>query len=498
MSESAYLDVSAAELARKIRRKDLSIPEVVEHHIARIEEVNPLLNAVVAERFDLARQEAKLAERDLMAASDVNTLPALLGVPCTVKEFWAVQGMPQTGGLVHRKDHISQFDAELVARVRRAGAIVLGVTNVPEGGMWIECSNRLYGRTSNPWDLSRTSGGSSGGDGAIVSSGGVPFAIASDLGGSIRLPAAFCGAVGHKPTGGLVPSTNHFPGVPAEMSNYLTGGPIARRVEDLDMILQIISQESRTCSADLREAQILDPSLLRVYVATSNGRQRVSLPVQKGIEQCAQAFREAGAQVIEFADPRLRRSFEIWSAMMIEVQGASYAEVLGDGQGIELWREALKLVVGRSEHTAPAIGIAAVDQVFRMLPKRDAFLKNLVEEGRALQRDIENVLGDNGLLLYPPYTRTAPPHNLSFLNPLDAAYTAILNVLEFPATVVPVGQDDDGLPIAVQLIGKRGQDRLCLAGAAHLEAMFGGWRRVTPVATSSRDSMIERLKAARK
>ncbi len=498
MSRPVSLELSVVELAESIRKKKLSAQEVVEDHIQRIEDVNPRINAVVAERFDEARKEAQLADQQVATASDPDALPALLGVPCTVKEFWAVQGMPQTGGLVHRKDHIATADAEIVRRIRQSGAVVLGVTNVPEGGMWIECFNHLYGCTSNPWDLSRTSGGSSGGDGAIVASGGAPFGLASDLGGSIRLPAAFCGAVAHKPTGRLVPNTDHFPEVQAALSPYLTGGPIARRVADLRLILRVIAEAGLTHASGGMPVEPMQGKALRVYVAASNGRQRVSSAVTTGIQQSATLFRDIGAHVQELDEPRLRRSFEIWSAMMLEVQSTSYAEVLSGGQGIEFWKEGLKVVLGRSEHTAPALGIAALDKAFRKLPKRVAPLHGLVQEGHALRHDLETILGDDGVLLYPVYTRTAPPHNMSLLNPLDVAYTAVINVLEFPATVVPVGHDEDGLPLAVQLIAKRGNDQLCMAAAACLEQAFGGWSCAEPSILVRRDSMIERLRAARK
>ncbi|MCB9707339.1 MAG: amidase [Myxococcales bacterium] len=498
MSNGHLLQLSTAELADAIRAKNYSVSEVLEAHIERILAVNPLINAVVADRFALAREEAKIAERVVMAAKEEEQLPALLGVPCTVKEFWAVQGMPQTGGLVHRKEHRHPAtDAEIVRRIRQSGAIVCGVTNVPEGGMWIECANRLYGCTSNPWDLSRTSGGSSGGDGAIVASGGVPFGIASDLGGSIRIPAAFCGAVGHKPTGGLVPNTGHFPAIHPQLSSYLTGGPIARRVRDLALLLEVMSTESCITHAQAVPLPTLDMSAVRVFEVTSNGRQRVSKTVRQGVEKAGAYLRSRGAEVAPFEEPKLRHSFEIWSAMMLEVQHTSYAEVLGGGQALELWREALKLVLGRSEHTAPALGIAALDSAFRKLPKRAAPLQSFVEEGHALQRELEGTLGERGIWLYPVYTRTAPPHNLSLLRPLDVAYTAIVNVLEFPATVVPVGVDEDGLPVAVQVIAKRGNDRLCLGVAKELESAFGGWKCAEP-AIARRDSMIDRLRAARK
>ena len=153
------LRVSAVQLAAAMRRGAISPTAVLEAHIARIEQVNPGLNALVAQRFDAARDEARAAEARIAQASPGDTLPPLLGVPCTIKELYGVTGLPNTGGLVSRRFAVAEHDAEAVRRLRAAGAIVLGVSNVPEGGMWMETYNNVYGRTNNPWDVRRTSGG---------------------------------------------------------------------------------------------------------------------------------------------------------------------------------------------------------------------------------------------------------------------------------------------------------------------------------------------------
>ena len=164
--------------------------DLVQAHIDRVQQVNPLLNAMVADRFDTALAEARHAEARLAASREEggSNLPPFLGVPCTIKEFFSVQGLPKTGGMLAHKGRISDHDAPTVARLRQAGFIVLGVTNAPEGGLWMETTNLVYGRTNNPWDLRRTSGGSSGGEGALVAAGACPVGLGSDIGGSIRIP----------------------------------------------------------------------------------------------------------------------------------------------------------------------------------------------------------------------------------------------------------------------------------------------------------------------
>ena len=207
LSRNQILTASVQSIARAIRTGALTPTGVLEVHITRMKEVNPKINGVFAERFDLAREEAALLDEEQRSGQvDFGSKP-LFGVPCTIKEFIKVKGMPHTGGLVSCADNIATEDAEVVQRIRRAGAVVMATSNVPEGGMWMETFNKIRGRTNNPWNLSRTAGGSSGGEAALVSTGASPFGIGSDIAGSIRIPAGFCGTTGHKPSGRRVPNT---------------------------------------------------------------------------------------------------------------------------------------------------------------------------------------------------------------------------------------------------------------------------------------------------
>jgi len=197
--------------------------DVVGAHIELHRSLGGRINALVADRFESALEEAAAADALVASGGD---LPPLLGVPFTVKETIAVQGMPQSAGLVARRDFRSPLNAPAVERLVDAGAIPLGVTNTSELTLWIESDNRLYGRTNNPYDVARTAGGSSGGEGAAVGSGGSPFGLASDIAGSIRIPSLFCGVFGHKPSPGLVPNTGHYPmlSTPEELTQLLVSG----------------------------------------------------------------------------------------------------------------------------------------------------------------------------------------------------------------------------------------------------------------------------------
>ena len=234
------LTTSALSIARMIRDGEISSRRAVEIHIEQIQKVNPTLNAVVRERFDEALNEADAADARLKDAKP-DELPPFHGVPCTIKECFALTGMPQSSGAVARRGVIAYEDATAVKRLKEAGAIAMGVTNVSELCLWMESNNYVYGRTNNAYDPKRTVGGSSGGEGAIISAGASPFGLGSDIGGSIRMPAFFNGVFGHKPTGGLVPGTGQHPCAENEALRFLTTGPLCRRAEDLMPLLRVMA-----------------------------------------------------------------------------------------------------------------------------------------------------------------------------------------------------------------------------------------------------------------
>lgn len=474
------LDQSALSLARRIRLRELSPVEVIDSHIARTEAVNPAINAVIADRFERARAEARAAEDRLMR-SDPAELPPLFGLPYTAKEYIAAEGMPLSAGIWSRRDTRATEDAETIRRLRQAGAILIGITNVPEGGLWLETYNNVYGRTVNPWDPRRSAGGSSGGEGAIISSGGATFGLGADIGGSIRIPAAFCGIVGHKPTGRMVPNTGFWPPAEGELSAYLVCGPMTRRVEDVMPILRAIAGpdgvDPVTREWTLEDESAIDLRDVTVFPVETNGRTRVWNRMRVAVRDAADALAARGATIKPLNLPRMRRAFEIWSAMMNSAGETTYAEVLGDGEPVALPRELLRAATGRSHHTLPALIVAAADVLARRLPTT---LERMVRAGRALQHELEDILGPRGVLLHPPYTRPAPRHHGPLLTPFDFVCTALFNVMEFPSTTLPVGFDRNGLPVGVQVIGRRGADALTVAVASALEEDFGGWRRSEP------------------
>ncbi|MEM7153659.1 MAG: amidase [Myxococcota bacterium] len=478
---STLLDRSAMDLLRLVRQREVSPVELLEAHIAQIEAVNPSLNAMAAPCYDAARNEADAAE-SLIMRRDPDSLPPLIGLPFTAKEYIMAEGMPLTGGVWSRRSIRASRDATTVRRLREAGAILVGLTNVPEGGLWMETYNDIYGRTVNPWSPAHTSGGSSGGEGAIVAAAGVAFGLGADVGGSIRIPAAFCGTVGHKPTGRLVPNTGFWP--PAgegDLSAYLVCGPLTRRVEDVMPIMRVLAgpdgEDPVVKPWTLGDPSEVDLRDVTVYPVPGNGFVRISSENRRVIERTTEALRARGAKVGTFDIKRLRKAFPIWAAMMATGGGPSYSQVLGDGRPFSATRELLRLALRRSHHTLPALVVAGLEELTAKLPDT---VDGAIAQGRALQAELDRTLGPRGVLLHPPYSRPAPRHYRSLLTPFDFVCTGLFNVLEMPSTVVPTGFSKDGLPLSVQVIGGRGHDHLTVAVASAVERDFGGWQRARP------------------
>jgi fatty acid amide hydrolase 2 len=473
------LHSSGVALARRIREGEITSVDVVDAHIAAVDRVNPTINAVIADRYDLARQEAASADATVAGARRDGTLadlPPMLGVPCTVKECFALEGMPQTAGLVARKGYIAPEDGETVSRLRSSGAIPMGSTNLSELCMWLESDNRVYGRSNNPYNPGRIVGGSSGGEGAIVGSGASPFGLGSDIGGSIRMPAFFNGVFGHKPSGGLVPGTGQFPAAGGKAMRYLTTGPLARRAEDLMPLLRVLAGPDGVdpeCEAfDLRDPADVDLSTLTVLHVPDNGSTPVSGELRAAQERVAAHLESLGATIKRSKLELLKRSYDIWGAALHAHGTQSFNEMLGNGKGISGTWEMLRWVTGQSPHTLPAILLAAFEWSADFPKGRGA---RFIEMGDTLRRELHDELGDHGVLLFPSYSRTAPPHYQPLLRPFQWVYTAILNVMHVPATQVPLGLDSQGLPLGIQVAAPHGRDDLSSAVALELERAFGGW-----------------------
>jgi fatty acid amide hydrolase 2 len=473
--DESLLVASATELAARIRRGEVTSRQVVDTHIAHSRRVNLVINAIVEDRYDEARAEADAADAARRRTSP-DALPPLHGVPCTIKESFSVEGMPNTAGLVSRRDVRAESDAPVVARLRAAGAIPIGVTNVSELCMWMESSNRVYGRSNNPYDPSRIVGGSSGGEGAIVGSGASPIGLGADIGGSIRMPAFFNGVFGHKPTGGMVPATGQFPIAHGDALRMLGTGPLARRAEDLWPLLRILAgpdgQDPACRPWRLEDPAGVDMRSLTVLDVQDDGKLAVDEDLRRAQRLAAEALAEAGAKVRRVSFEGFARATDMWSARLHAAGGPSFAELLGDGRADRSPGQLVRWARRRSPHTLPAILLAILETVPARLP---GLAKKMLDAAWTLRAEVAAALGDRSVILYPVHPKPAPPHYEPLRRPFQVGYTAVFNVLELPATAIPLGLGREGVPLGVQVAANLGRDHLTLAVARVLEDAFGGW-----------------------
>jgi amidase len=454
---------SATELARAIREKEVSSEEVVGAFLARVEEVNPKINAVVQLTADAARARAREADE---ALSRGDVWGPLHGVPVTIKDAFEMAGVVAAGGTRGRAQYVPQEDAAGVARYKAAGAVVLGKTNVPEVSLAFESDNLVYGRTKNPYDLTRTPGGSSGGEAAAIAAGMSPLGLGSDAGGSIRVPAHFCGIAGLKPTSGRTPRTGHFPPMGGLLDSIWQIGPLARRVEDLRLALPLL------CGTDWRDPTVApvplgDPSevkvkSLRVAFHTDNGIVSPTPDIADAARDAARILADAGAEVVEARPPVPDNAYE----MLLGLYGAD------SGAGLRM----LLMLSGTDETHALMTRLL---EVLGATSMTTAELTALVFQLDAWRGQMLSFMRDYDLILCPPCARTAMPHGTTFDedNQLVFSYTMIYNMTGWPGAVVRASASPEGLPIGVQLVARPWREDVALAAALEVERVTGGWQR---------------------
>ncbi|KAG6922318.1 fatty acid amide hydrolase 2, partial [Chelydra serpentina] len=463
---------------------EVKCTDVVQAYIKRIEEINPFVNAVVKDRFDAALQEAHHVDKLLSEGhGDEDSLQEkfpFLGVPFTVKEAFALHGMPNTSGLVSRRNLISTSDALVVSRLKQAGAIPLGVTNCSELCMWYESSNNVYGRTNNPYDLQRIVGGSSGGEGCVLGAACSVIGVGSDIGGSIRMPAFFNGIFGHKPTTGVVPNDGQFPNALGVRTEFLCTGPMCRYAEDLEPMLRVMAGPG---VRKLKLDEKVSLEKVKFYCMEHDGGSVFVSPVDREILQAQRKVVERletqfGVQVQHVTIHKMKYAFQIWSAMMSSrdsdgQEAQLFTDLLGD-HGKPVWPlwELMKWFLGISLHTIPAIALALTEKLMKLNPGGNA---KLVSMGHSLRTEMMNLLGTDGMLLYPSHPIVAPKHHSPLGMPFNFAYTAVFNVLGLPVTQCPLGLSSEGLPLGIQVVAGPHNDHLTLAMARYLEKAFGGW-----------------------
>ncbi len=507
----AITRLSASELAEKIRAEELSAQEVIEAHIQRIEAVNNKLNAVVIPLFDEARAQAKEADQKQKRGEPLGPLH---GVPITIKDQFHIKGLPTSFGVARLKSQSAAEDGPMVAALRGAGAIILGKTNVPQTLGVVETDNAIWGRTNNPWDVTRTSGGSSGGEAAIIAAGGSPLGLGGDFGGSIRLPAAWCGIYGIKPTARRAP-TDAPPIRTASGAEGLVAqpGPLARSVRDLTLALRLMVDyvvahpTGANPPVPFREPGAVDVSRLRVALLPQIGDWLPSPAIRRALQEAGEALREQGATVEEWTTaPDTQKGVNLFFNI-VGADGFGWVRhLLGGEKPVPLMKPNFQLtsmpnaIIPIVANLLGATGQHHLSNMMRNASRQSADgLMNLLGDRTAYERQFEAALdaGNYDAILCPALPIPAVRHG-DVGNLADFWGSMLLfNALGMPAGVAPitrvrpdeesdqppskdkakqtareVEQGSAGLPVAVQVAARHWREDIVLAVMAALEKHF--------------------------
>jgi Asp-tRNA(Asn)/Glu-tRNA(Gln) amidotransferase A subunit family amidase len=466
MNELIFLP--AVLMAEQVRKKKISPVELVDAHLRQIERVNPKLNAFVQVDTERARQAAQEAEITVMREKKLGPLH---GVPISIKSSLAVTGMLCESGTRLRAGFVPAQDAPLVARLRAAGAIVLGVTNTPELLMAWETDNLLYGRTNNPWDLDRTPGGSSGGEAAAIAAGMSAGGVGSDGGGSIRVPAHFSGICGLKPTPGRIPATGHYPVSAGPFALIGVVGPMARTVSDLKVLFEVMQgpDAGDTCAAPvpLRWTSEDETRTLRVGYFEDDGRTPVTPETRQAVRTAAEDLRSTGFQVEPFQPEGLEEARQLWHTLFV-VAGGMLLRPMFKGRESDL-SPMLKQFLEWSAAEPALTGENLLDVWIRRDELRARFLRQM--------QQYEILLCPAAAIPGFRHGERSWQVDGQTVNYLDAwSYTEFFNLLGNPAVVVPAGRSPEGLPIGVQIVGRPWKEEQALSVAAALEKRCRAWK----------------------
>ncbi len=504
--ESQLVQLSATDLVRRLATGEVTAREATEAHIARIEAVNPTLRAVVATRFGDALREADEADARRAAGEPLGLLH---GLPITTKASFDVAGLPTSLGLVRQANARAAADAPTVARLRRAGAIVLGKTNLPQAAMANECENPLYGRTTHPLSALRAPGGSSGGEAAIIAAYGSPLGLGSDLGGSLRLPAHACGVASLKPTSGRLTMAGHaevFPGLEAIQCQP---GPMARRVGDLALAMRALTAPDSAPGDLTPPLPWRDPEAsaslrgLRVAYYLDNGLFHPSPAIRRAVREAANALERRDAEAIPWQPPDVAEAFGLFVGILFAdnlryIRELLYAEPIWTPMWPYLILAQLPnwtrdWLAGLADLTAQR----ATARLLRAARARSAegYWQLVERQARYRERCLESLAAQRcDVILCPADGLPALTPGASAYTAEAASYTALYNLLGMPAGVVPwttigPGEESDrpdtldisqrtarevergsaGLPVGVQVVARHWREDLVLRVMRALE-----------------------------
>jgi Asp-tRNA(Asn)/Glu-tRNA(Gln) amidotransferase A subunit family amidase len=473
VSSSDLNFLPAWKMAEMVRNRAISPLELVQSHLDQIAKLNPKLNAYVQIDADRALTSARAAESAVVRGGEFGPLH---GVPISIKSSIEIAGMRCEAGTKLRAGHVARKDAPLVSRLKNAAAIVLGVTNTPELLMAWETDNLLYGRTNNPWELTRAAGGSSGGEAAAIASGCSAGGVGSDGGGSIRVPAHFCGICGLKPTPGRIPATGHFPQSVGPFALLGVVGPMARTARDLKLLFAVMQGpdigDPSAAPVPVRWSDRSQLKKIRIGYFEDDGRTPVTGETRSAVQRAAKALQSAGFEVEPFRPEGLEKIRQLWWKFF-GVAGRMLLGPMTEGQEAKLsliLKEFMSWSAKETPHTAQTL------------------LDTWIE--RDLQRmEIFEQMEKFPILLCPVASIPAFRHGERSwqiegrtVEYLDAwSYCEWFNLLGMPAATVPVLQSADRLPIGVQIIAKPWEEELVLEVAEIIEAECGGLGRPSAI-----------------
>lgn len=458
--------LSAMELVAAIHNKTYSCVEVMQAYLNRVQVVNPKLNAIVQHiDKDVAIYQAKCADEQLAKGQATGKLH---GLPITIKDHIKVKDFIVTRGSLAFKDYRCDKDAPIVAKLKNEGAIVIGITNMPELGPAFESDNDIYGQTKNPYDLSKTPGGSSGGEAAIIAAGGSILGIGTDGGGSIRVPAHFSGIAGIKPTQYLVSCVGNVPFDGGIGKVFYTPGPMARYVEDLRLVLPIISGwdgvDPHVMPLDL-PVQSKPLKEMRIGYLVDGKKTRVDKATQATMENTVKTLSRSVAEIVEvdFLDIDYVGQFHWETFFYGGDQAKGFMKVL-QNQGLTKFSATMQRFFGG----------AAQSELFDAGELRRRFFEADQIRMHALQH-----MKDLDAIVLPSCATPAKPHGSTQAEITDFHYTMAFNLLGWPGCVVRCGESTEGLPIGLQVVAKPWGDYTTLAVAEYLQNALGGWKPAT-------------------
>ena len=456
--------LTAQEMASGIRRKEISPVELVQAHLKRIERLDPMLHAFVTVASESALDQAQRAEETVSRGEETGPLH---GVPITVKSCIDVKGMRCETGSALRAGNVPEQDATLVARLKQAGAIILGNTNAPEMLMSYETDNEIFGRTNNPWDVERTPGGSSGGESAAIAAGCSAGGVGSDGGGSIRVPAHFSGICGLKPTPGRIPATGHYPASFGPFTKLGVVGPMARTVGDVRLLYEVMAGPDweDVCSAPVGVRSDSGGELkgLRIGYFEQDSRVPVTAETRAAVKWAAQSLEHAGCVVNQFCPDGLEEARRLWDIFFCHCATMLLAPMM---KGRELTLPILAEYAKSGHGPAPA---TANDML-------NAWIERDVAKIKILRQMEEYPVLVCAVCAVPAFRHgernwTVNGQSVTYLDAMS--YTQWWNLLGFPAAVVQAGQSPEGLPIGVQVVGRPWQEEIVLAVAEAIEKECG-------------------------